>query len=74
MREIESSLTITYTANTVFDSFEPAELVTPVEQDDTLTIRDTMVCVLSKNVTGMSPCAEDMNLKIEADTRYTGSR
>ena len=65
---------MTYTANTVFDSLELAGLVTPVEQDDTLTTRDTMVCVLSKNVTGMSPCAKDMNLRTGADTEYTGSR
>ena len=73
MREIESSLTMTYTANTVFDSLEPAELVTPVEQDDTLPIQDTMVCVLSKNVTGMSPCAKDMNPITGRDTEFTGN-
>ena len=65
---------MTYTADSVFDSLELAELVTPVEQDDTLTIRDTMVCVLSENVTGMSPCAKDMNLITGRDTEFTGNR
>ena len=65
---------MTYTANTVFDSLELAELVTLVEQDDTLPIQDTMVCALSKNVTGMSPCAKDMNLITGKDTEFTGNR
>ena len=73
MREIESLLTMTYTANTVFDSLEPAELVTPVEQDDTPPIRDTMACVLLKNVTDMSPCAKDTNPTTGRDTEFTGN-
>ena len=49
-------------------------MVIPVDKDDTLPTQGIMVCALLKNVTGMSLCAKDMNLIIEADTRYTGSR
>ena len=50
------------------------EMVILVVKDDTLPTQGIMVCALLKNVTGMSRCAKDMNLIIEADTRYTGSR
>ena len=73
MREIEFLLTMIYTADTVFDSLEPGELATPVEQDDIPTIRDTMACVPLENVTDMSPCAKNMNPKTGRNTGFTGN-